>query len=488
MIHRPEGMNLRFVAHLTGLTVLAVGAGILLSAGVSLLYGDDDVPALLVSAAAAVVAGLPMYLTTRLRGQQFIGYREGFLAVGLGWMAAMIFGAVPYVAYGTFGIIDALFESMSGFTTTGASVLVDYNQPHGLLFWRSLTHWYGGMGIVVLFIAVLPSMGAGAMKLFSAESPGPVPERLTPRIRDTARNLWLIYVGMTVAQSVALIIAGMPIFDAVTHSFGSMATGGFSPRATSVAAFNNVTFELIIAFFMFLAGGNFALYFAALRGDPLRLFRSREWRLYAAIAAGSIVAIAISLMIARSHFSVGHALREATFQVISVQSTTGFVSADFDKWNTLAKLILVLLMVIGGCAGSTAGGFKVARLLVLLKSTRHELTRQMHPQAVLPLRAGNQVISEVVRVAVLQYFALYMIIWATGSLLVAATGTDLITAATSVVATFNNIGPGLGPVGATMNYAFLQPFAKCVLIAMMVIGRLELFAILLPFTRGFWRG
>ncbi len=200
-------------------------------------------------------------------------------------MAAMIFGAVPYVAYGTFGIIDALFESMSGFTTTGASVLVDYNQPHGLLFWRSLTHWYGGMGIGVLFIAVLPSMGAGAMKLFSAESPGPVPERLTPRIRDTARNLWLIYVGMTVAQSVALIIAGMPIFDAVTHSFGSMATGGFSPRATSVAAFNNVTFELIIAFFMF-GRRQLRAVFRRTAWRPLRLFRSREWRLYAAIAAG----------------------------------------------------------------------------------------------------------------------------------------------------------------------------------------------------------
>ncbi len=480
-------MNLRFVSHLVILTTIAVGAGILLCAGVSLICGDDDVATLLISATIALGAGLPLYAATRLRGKTFIGYREGFLAVGVGWIAAMVFGAVPYVVYGTFGVVDALFESMSGFTTTGASVLVDYDQPHGLLFWRSLTHWYGGMGIVVLFIAVLPSMGAGAMKLFSAESPGPVPERLTPRIRDTARNLWLIYVGMTMAESLALIAVGMPTFDAVTHSFASMATGGFSPRATSVAAFNNVTFELIIALFMFLAGGNFALYFAALRGHPGRLFRSREWRLYAAIVAGSIVVVAISLMIARSHFSVGHALREATFQVISIQSTTGFVSADFDKWNTFAKMVLLLLMFIGGCAGSTAGGFKVARLFVLLKSTRHELTRQMHPQAVLPLRAGNRIISESVRVAVLQYFVLYVLIFAAGSLLVAATGTDLITAATSVVATLNNIGPGLGPVGATMNYAFLQPFAKCVLIAMMVIGRLELFAILLPFTRAFWR-
>lgn len=480
-------MNLRFVAHLVALTILAVAAGILLSAGISLLYGDDDVPALLVSTAIALGAGLPLYLATRLRGHTFIGYREGFLAVGLGWIAAMIFGAVPYLVYGTFGLVDALFESMSGFTTTGASVLVDYQQPHGLMFWRSLTHWYGGMGIVVLFIAILPSMGAGAMKLFSAESPGPVPERLTPRIRDTARNLWLIYVGLTAAESLALIIAGMPVFDAVTHSFGTMATGGFSPNAASVAAYNNVAFELIIVCFMFLAGGNFALYFAALRGKPGRLFKSREWRLYASILGASIVAVTVSLLVAGSHYSLGHALREATFQVVSVQTTTGFVTADFDRWNTFAKLLLVLLMFIGGCAGSTAGGFKVARLFVLLKSTRHELTRQMHPQAILPLRAGGRIISEAVRVGVLQYFVLYVLIFATGSLLVAATGTDLITAATSVVATLNNIGPGLGPVGATMNYAFLAPFAKCVLIVMMVVGRLELFAIILPFTREFWR-
>ncbi len=481
-------MNLRFVAHLTGLTIVAVGVGIIMSAGVSAIYGGGDAPALLISAAIALAVGLPLFFLTQLRGQTAIGYREGFLCVGLGWVVAMIFGALPYLIHGTFGVVDALFESMSGFTTTGASVLVDYNQPHGLLFWRSLTHWYGGMGIVVLFIAILPSMGAGAMKLFSAESPGPVPERLTPKIKDTARNLWLIYVGLTAAEAVALLVAGMPAFDAVTHAFATMATGGFSPRATSVAAYNNVTFELIIIFFMFLAGGNFALYFAALRGRPTRLIRSPEWRLYASIVAVSIVLVTASLLLAGSHYSTGHALREATFQVVAVQTTTGFVSADFDRWNTFAKLVLVLLMFIGGSAGSTSGGFKVARFMVLVKSTRQELTRQMHPQAVLPLKIGGRVVSEAIRVGVLQYFALCVLLFALGSLLVAATGTDLITAATSVVATLNNIGPGLGPVGATMNYAFLAPFAKCVLIAMMVIGRLELFAILLPFTRAFWRG
>lgn len=480
-------MNLRLVGYLNGLVILAVGAGILLSAGVSALYRDPDVRAFLLSAAICTAVAIPILLATHPRGKTSIGYREGFLTVGGGWIVAMIFGALPFILNGTFGVVDALFESMSGFTTTGASVLVDYNQPHGILFWRSLTHWYGGMGILVLFVAILPSIGAGAMKLFSAESPGPVSERLTPKLRDTARGLWLIYVALTLLETVLLFAAGMPLFDAVTHSFGSMATGGFSPLERSVATYNNVTYELIISCFMFLAGGNFALYFAFLRGQRHKLLRSPEFRTYAGIVALSIIAITVSLVAAKSHFTIGHALREAAFQVVSVQTTTGFVSADFDQWNTFAKFLLLILMFIGGSAGSTAGGFKVSRLLVLLKSTHHGLTRQLHPKAVLPLKMGGQVIDESIRMSVFQHFALYVMIFVVGSLLVATSNTDLITASTSVIATFNNIGPGLGAVGATMNYAFMTPFAKLVLTALMVIGRLELYAILLPFTRQFWK-
>lgn len=480
-------MNLRFVFHLVSLTVLAVACGILISAAVSLIYGDDDAAALLISFAIALAVGLPLYTATKLGGQTFIGYREGFLSVGLGWIAAMLFGAVPYLIYRTFGPLDALFESMSGFTTTGASVLVDYDQPHGIMFWRSLTHWYGGMGIIVLFVAILPSIGAGAVKLFSAESPGPVPERLTPRIKDTARNLWLIYVGLTAAEILALLLAGLSVFDAITHAFATMATGGFSPRSASVGSYGSVAVELVVIFFMFLAGGNFALYFALLRRQPGRLFSSPEYRMYVTILFASVAVVTVSLLAFGSHFSFAHALREASFQVVSILTTTGFVTADFDRWNTFAKLLLVMLMFVGGCAGSTAGGFKVARVFVLLKSIRHELTRQVHPQAVLPLKAGTRVIPDTVRVGVLQYFALYVLIFSAGCLLVAAAGTDLTTSFTAVAATLNNIGPGLGPVGATMNYAHLAPFAKGVLIAMMVMGRLELFAIILPFTREFWR-
>lgn len=480
-------MNFRFVGHLLGVVIVVVGTGILVSAGVSALYGDPDVLHLLISAAIAFAVGGPLFFVTRLHGRTNIGYREGFLSVGLGWIAAMIFGAIPYMVYGLFGPVDALFESMSGFTTTGASVLIDYDQPHGLMFWRSLSQWFGGMGIIVLFIAVLRPLGAGAMRLFSAEAPGPVPERLTPRIRDTARNLWFIYAGISLLEVILLTAFGMDVYNAFCHTFATMATGGFSTLPASVAGFGSLSIEIVIVVFMFIAGGNFALYYAVIRGRPSRLLTNPEFRVYASIMASSVVVVAISLVLAKSHFSLGHAFREALFQVASVQTTTGFATADFDLWNPFAKLLLVLLMFVGGSAGSTGGGFKVARILVLFKSMRHELTRQMHPQAVLPLKTGGRIVPEATRVNVLGYFVLYVAVFITGTMLVAATNVDMVTSTTSVAATLNNIGPGLGLVGPMVNYAFMDGFAKVVLIVMMVVGRLELFAILVPLTRAFWR-
>lgn len=338
------------------IVLLGIGAGIVVSAGVTAIYGDADLVPLLFSAALTFALGLPIFLLTRFMGTTLIGSREGFVVVAAGWVVATVFGAVPYVAAGVFGPIDALFETMSGFTTTGASVLVDYGQPHGIVFWRSLTHWYGGMGIIVLFLAILPSLGGGGMRLFSAESPGPVSERLTPKIRDTARGLWIIYVGLSVAEVAALLLVGMGLFDAVTHSFGTMATGRFSPLETSIAAYHSWPIEAVITVFMALAGANFAVYFAAVSGDWRRPWRDPELRAYLAILGGATVAVTASLMLARSHFDLIHAFREAAFQVVSIQTTTGFVSADFDVWNTFARTLLIVLMFVGGCAGSTAGG------------------------------------------------------------------------------------------------------------------------------------
>jgi trk system potassium uptake protein len=480
-------VHVRFVLHMLSLVVVAIGAGILVSAGVAALYQEDDLVPLLVSAGIAIVPGMLAYGWTKPRLHRTIGHREGFFVVGAGWVVAMVFGAVPYVAHGTFGPIDALFESMSGFTTTGASVLVDFEQPHGIMFWRSLTHWYGGMGIIVLFLAVLPTLGGGAVRLFSAEAPGPITERLTPRIKDTARSLWLIYLGFSGLQVLVLLALRMPPYEAVTHTFGTMATGGFSPLASSIAAYDSVAIEMAITLFMVVAGINFSLYFAAVRGQPGRLFRDPELRLYLGIMGVATAVVAVSLLVAGSHDSPGTALRHSVFQVVALQTTTGYVSADFDPWNTFAKVLLVTLMFVGGCAGSTAGGMKVVRVLVLAKNARYELRRQVHPRAVLPVRVAGRVIPEHVRTSILGFFFIHMMAFVLVTLIVATSDVSIVTAASASAATLNNIGPGLEVVGATMNYAPLAGYVKMVLVAAMLVGRLEHMAVLVLFTPSFWR-
>ncbi len=479
-------MNYRFVTYLVALVIVAIGAGILVSAGVAVGYGESDVVPLLVSGAICVMLGTPLIILTQSTRRAYIGFREGFVAVVACWIVAALFGALPFVLSGVFGPVDAVFESMSGFTTTGASVLTDYNQAHGIMFWRSLTHWYGGMGIVVLVIALLPSVGGGAIRLFAAESPGPSPERLTPRLKDTAKHLWYIYVGLSGAEFLLLMVVGMGPFDAITHTFGTMATGGFSPEAASVGSFNSWSIELVITVFMVLAGGNFALYFAFLSGRRWAVFRDPEFRLYLAILAAGTILVGTSLMIARSHFSVTHAFREAMFQVVSLQTTTGYVTADFDGWNSFAKTLLLLLMFVGGCAGSTAGGIKVVRFLVLSKNAKRVLSQSVRPHAVIPVRVGRRVVPETVLAGVLGFFFLYMMTFGAGTLLLATSNVSLVTSASAVAATLNNVGPGLELVGATLNYAPIAAFGKVVLIAMMLLGRLELLAVMLPFTRSFW--
>jgi trk system potassium uptake protein TrkH len=479
-------MNLRFVSYLMAVVIVVVGAGIFVSAGVSAIYGDSDLVGLLVSGAICLGVGVPLWFWTREARRAYIGFREGFLGVAGSWVVAMFFGGIPFMLTGVLGPIDAFFETMSGFTTTGASVLTDYDQGHGIMFWRSLTHWYGGMGIVVLFIALLPSTGRGAIHLFAAESPGPSTERLTPRLRDTAKNLWFIYVGLTVLEVLILMAVGLGPFSAITHAFGTLATGGFSPEATSLAAYDSWSVELVIVIFMFLAGGNFALYFAFVSGRRWAIWRDPEFRLYLGIVTVSTILIAVSLMIAESHASPIRAFRDAMFQTVSIQTTTGFVSADFDTWNSFAKALLVLLMFVGGCAGSTAGGIKVVRMLLLAKNARRVLAQAVHPNAVIPVKMGRRAVPSSIMTGVLGFFFLWVVVYVTGTLLVAASNVSLVTAATAVAATLNNVGPGLELVGPMYNFSVIAPFGKVVLILMMVLGRLELLAVLLPFTRSFW--
>lgn len=479
-------MNLRFIGYLTALVGIALGAGILVSSGVSAIYGDSDMVALLVVGVIYLVLGAALFLFSRSAAKAYIGFREGFLAVVAAWIAATIFGGLPYMVLGIFGPVDAFFESMSGFTTTGASVLTDYDQPHGIMFWRSLTHWYGGMGIVVLVLAFLPSVGGGAIRLFAAESPGPITERLTPRLKDTAKHLWYIYVGLSAAETLILMALGMAPFYALTHTFGTMATGGFSPLAASVGFFDSWSIELVITIFTIIAGGNFALYFAFLAGRRRDMLRDPEFRLYLGIIAVSTLAVAASLMIAKSHFSTAQALRDAFFQVVTLQSTTGFVTADFDQWNSFAKTLLLMLMFVGGCAGSTAGGIKVVRFLVLSKNAGRVLSQASHPHLVVPIRMGRRIIPDSVASSVLAFFFLWLSTFAIGTLVLAMSNVSLVTAASAVAATLNNVGPGLELVGATLNYAPIAGFGKVVLILMMLLGRLELLAVILPFTRTFW--
>ncbi len=479
-------MNARFLAFLMAVVIVVIGAGVLVSAVVSCIYGDSDLLGLLISGAICLAVGIPVYLLTRKARHSYIGIRDGFLGAVASWAVATIFGAIPFVITGVFGPIDALFESMSGFTTTGASVLTDYSQPHGIMFWRSLTHWYGGMGIVVLFIALLPATGGGAIRLFAAEAPGPSTERLTPRLRDTAKNLWYIYLGLTIAEVLILIAVGLGPFSAITHTFGTMATGGFSPEAASVGTYGSLPVELVIVVFMVLAGGSFPLYFAFLSGRRWAIVRDPEFRLYIGVIAVSTISIAISLVIAKSHLGLGEAFRDALFQTVSIQTTTGYATADFDTWNSFAKALLVVLMFVGGCAGSTAGGMKVVRILLLSKNASRVLVEALHPNAIIPVKIGRRPVPKQVVAGVLGFFFLYVVVFAAGTLLLSISNVSLVTSASAVAATLNNVGPGLELVGPMVNYAFIDTFGKIVLIAMMLMGRLELLAVMLPFTKAFW--
>lgn len=417
-----------------------------------------------------------------------IGIREGFLVAAGTWLLASATGALPYWFSGWVPTyLDAVFETVSGLTTTGASIIPDVEVlPQSLLLWRSMTHWVGGMGIIVLFVVFLTNVGADAVNLFQAESPGPTVERVLPRIRTMALRLWQMYVFFTAAQVALLWLAGMNLFDAVNHTFATMATGGFSTKNTSIRFYDSLTIELIIVFFMFLAGGNFALYYLAWQKGLRKLWRDSEFKLYLAIVVVSTVSIA-AFLYCGSGIQPASGLRDALFMVVSIMTTTGFVTADFDQWPPATKVILLMLMLIGGCAGSTAGGLKVVRLLMLLKGASLSLLHAIHPRLVSALKVGGKPVNAGTLHMVLQFFFLYIVIFFGSTLLVATTGLEPFTAMGAVAATLGNVGPGFGAVGPTTTYAAVHPFAKAVLTADMLLGRLELFTLLVLFHPEFWQ-
>lgn len=483
-------MNVRHLVHVVSIMLMAVALALAATAGVSAVYADGDTLAFVISALAAGIVGGIGYLTTDI--VRDLSVREGYAVVSFAWAAIGVAGALPFLLTGVLeSPVGALFESVSGFTTTGATVFGDIEAlPHGILFWRCLTQWLGGMGIIVLGIAILPYLGVGGMQLFRAEVPGPTPERLQPRIAQTAKLLWYVYAGMTAVQAALYLVGGMPLFEAVTHAFSTLSTGGFSPRAASIGAYDSAYIHYVTILFMFLAGVNFALHYRALTGRRGIYLQDDEFRFFTTVVVAASAAVVLLVVGSEAYRGspLETVIRDALFQVTSIVTTTGFITADYELWPLAPQLILLLLMFMGGMAGSTGGGAKAIRIHILLRQGVAELKKAVHPRAVVVTRVGRRAIAEDVLLNVLAFLLLFFALYAAGVLALTLLGHDLITSAGASAAALGNIGPGLGEVGAIDHYGWMSPASHAVLIFLMLIGRLEIFTVLLLFHPDLWRG
>lgn len=484
---RSGKINGALVTKVIGMLLVIEGLFMFTGIPFSLYFHQSDWVYLLISGAFTCFSGVLSFFLNKGADNKSIGKREGYIIVTLSWVVFSVFGALPFWISGAIPLYtDAFFETMSGFSTTGATILTDIEaMPEGLLFWRSTTHWLGGMGIIVLSLAVLPILGIGGMQLFIAEVPGPTPDKLHPRIKETAKRLWGIYVFFTLVQTVLLMFGGMNLFDSLCHAFGTMATGGFSTQNDSIEGYSPYI-QYVITFFMILAGMNFTLHYLALKGSFTKLRHNDELRFYVSLLGIATVLISGSLL-ANGAFDTEASFRHSLFQTVSIVTTTGFISADYLLWPNFAWFIIVLLMFAGGCAGSTGGGIKMVRHLLLFKNSFLELKRQIHPQAVIPVRLNRKPVNQNIVFNVLAFFLIYMSIFASGSLVMASLGLDFNTSIGSVMATLGNIGPGIGMVGPVHNYAEMPMFGKWFLSFLMLLGRLELFTVLILFSRAFWK-
>jgi trk system potassium uptake protein TrkH len=485
-------MSLRRVLNVVGLLQVFVAIAMALAGGVSLFYGDGDSLGIFLSAGVTLVFGFLAYRLTRFEGED-LTRREGYAIVTFAWATTGIFGALPYLLTGILdGLVPAVFESVSGFTTTGATVFADTESlPHGILFWRSFTQWLGGMGIIVLAIAVLPYLGVGGMQLFKAEVPGPTPERLRPRIAQTAKLLWYVYVGLTASETVLLALGGMSLFDAVNHSFTTLSTGGFSTRNASVAAFDSPFVQYVISLFMFMGGVNFALHFRAISGRPGVYLKDHELRFLTLVVVGAAFLLMLLNLVSGVYpptlGGMEHALRDGLFQSTSITTTTGYATADYELWLPTGQGLLLTLMFVGGMAGSTGGSMKAMRVLLLLKQTGKELRKHLHPRAVLLTRIGPHVVKEEVLANVLGFVILYVFIFLGGAMLLTLLGIDIVTAIGASAATVGNVGPGVGDVGPTDNYGWMSDPGLGILCFLMIVGRLEIYTVLLLFHPDTWK-
>ena len=451
---------------------------------VALIYRESEVWCFLATMAVCLMVG--MLLVRRKPKNQIFYVAESFVAVSLSWVLLSVMGAVPFVLSGYIpNPIDALFETVSGFTTTGASILSNVEQlPKCLLFWRSFTHWIGGMGVLVFLLSVLPMVGGSHMNLMKAESPGPIVSRLVPKVQMTAKLLYQIYLGMTILEAVILILGKMPIFDAIAITVGTAGTGGFAIRNDSLASYTAFQ-KNVVTVFMILFGVNFNFYFFLLMRKMGQAFKMQEVRAYFLIIASAIGIITVNTVALCGNAL--QAFQDAAFQVGSIITTTGYATVDFDKWPQLSRTIMVLLMFIGACAGSTGGGIKVSRVLILLKSVKKELKQYLHPSAVEKIKMDGKIVEHEVVRSTNVFMVAYVLIFTVSVLLISLDEYDLVTNFTAVTATFNNIGPGLALVGPTGNFGFFSNFSKVVLIFDMLAGRLEIFPVLLLFSRETWK-
>lgn len=480
-------MNIPSVIKVLGFLLLVTAGCLLLPALVAVIYRENDWPYFLAASGIGVLLGGGTLML--LRDAPDLRVREGFAVVAFGWLFVGLLGALPFWMSGQIpSFTDAAFESISGFTTTGASILTDIEgRSHGTLFWRALTHWLGGMGIVLLALAILPLLGVGGMQLFRAEVPGPVAERLTPRIRETAKLLWIVYGALTLAEAVALLVAGMSVFDAVCHSFATMATGGFSNHNSSVGGYVSPAVEWVIIVFMFLAGANFSLHYLALTGRVGVYFKDEEFKFYGTIVLVASALIGGSLLVNSFYPDLGTTLRQTLFQVVSILTTTGFGTSDYLLWPPVAHVVLLVLMFVGGCTGSTGGGIKVMRVLILLKHAKLELKKMLHPRGIYTLWFNNRPLSPSLQTNVLGFFLLFMTVYVLGVVFLSLGGRDIVTSVGATAACLGNIGPGLGLVGPASNYAALVGWEKWLLVLLMLIGRLEIFTVLVLFLPEAWR-
>ncbi len=482
-------IQFRPVLRVLGILLLLVGGMMWTGLPFSWYFGSGDGLSLFFSGLICMAFGLPLFWFVRPGPKEQIRKREGYLVVASGWIGMVLFGSLPYILSGVMTTIpDALFETASGMTTTGASVLVDIEGvPQGILYWRSLTQWIGGMGIIVLTVAIFPLLGIGGIELFVAEAPGPISDKLTPRISDTAKRLWYIYVGLTFLLMLVLRFLGMTSYDAVNHALTTMATGGFSTKNDSMAFYQNIpAIQYVIVLFMFLAGTNYTMLYLGLNRQFRRVWKSDEFRAYVFLVLLLTVFVTIKVK-----FDTGldweQAFRDSIFQIVSVITTTGYISADYTSWSGSLTMLFFILLFLGASAGSTSGGIKIVRHLVFFKNSMLEFKRLLHPRAVVPLKLNDSIVPGRILIHIIIFLLIYLAIFVIGSIIVAAMGVDFLTAIGAVATSLGNVGPGIGNVGPVNNFAGLTDGVKLFLAFLMLLGRLELFTILVLFTPYYWR-